>query len=191
MRGWENLFICRPWKVMVNVYVDDFKPAEHGPLKRVWIALKEASLDINDPFSYQIYLGCAQRSIKDDRSILRQQITKYVFVTLYHTDSNINDRDGFCWSHRHTDGNGCNNHRYYIGTASSAPQHTYDQPPRSLTSVVDDETNIRVDLVNSGCLVRPFSLSLCTEIQILRIHLSIFGPMNYGIHLLHPTCKTG
>ena len=86
--GWENLFVCRKWQVLINVYVDDFKLAGRGPMAHVWKALRDAGLDIDDPVKYQTYLGTAQRLIKSDPRVLEQQVKAYQATFTHTLDSN-------------------------------------------------------------------------------------------------------
>ena len=67
--GWECLYVHRPLKVVLSVYVDDFKLAGlTRSLPIAWKALTDGGLELDKPEPLGLYLGCNQHPVTMSQS---------------------------------------------------------------------------------------------------------------------------
>ena len=76
MLGWECILFHETYKVILSVYVDDFKMAgTRAGVRRAWQAIRGPDkLQLDDPTPFGPYLGCEQTTGTITRGEARQRL---------------------------------------------------------------------------------------------------------------------
>ena len=78
--GWEALWKHRLHRLLLNIYVDDYKASGKATsLPKAWAEMREAGLELDEPTSFtdSVYLGQRQHAIEPPLDLIREKAEVY------------------------------------------------------------------------------------------------------------------